>query len=297
MLILKKWPNMHSRLEKINESCAIIINSCDAYEDVWKLFFSALKENWKECDLEIFLNTESKLFKFDGLKLNQVNTYHTLGLKKAWGGRLLDTLKSIDKEFVIALFDDFVLEDTVNVDKIKQCILWMKNKKEIAVFYFNNIPGKNIDDGLFSDFELLGKRNDYRLNSAPAIWRRERLIAFTGEIDNPWAWEFFGSARTYGKADHFYCAKITKENTFVYNYSLGGAIRRGKWVASVVRPLLKKYNLNIDLNQRGITPESLNEGKYSLKWKVDFFILGFKMIGPQVFIFIYRIFKKKLFKR
>lgn len=282
--------------EKIHESCAIIVNSCDAYEDVWELFFCALRDNWKDCNVEIYLNTESKIFKFDDLKLNEINTYAQKGLKKPWGGRLLEALRSINKPFVISLFDDFVLEAEVNVEKIKQCIFWMKQNENIAAFYFSNIPGKNIEDTRFPEFELIGARNDYRLNSAPAIWRREKLIEFTGEIDNPWAWEFFGSARTYNGIDHFYCAKLENENVFVYNYTLGGAIRRGKWVSHVVLPLVKKYKLEIDLNKRGIASESLDQGKYSLKWKVDFFILGFKMIGPKVFIFVLRILKKKLFK-
>lgn len=289
-------PLKASKIENLNESCAMIVNSCDAYADVWELFFCALKDNWADCDIEIFLNTEKKVFKFDGLRLNEVNAYQEAMMEKPWGGRLLETLKSINKEFVISLFDDFVLEGEVNVGKIKQCISWMKNDENIAVFYFNNIPGGNTDDGLSPEFELLGKRNDYRLNSAPAIWRRKRLMAFTGEIDNPWAWEFFGSARTYSEKDLFYCAKVTNEDTFIYNYSLGGAIRRGKWVSSIVVPLIKKYNLHIDFNKRGIAGESLDQGKYSLRWKIDFFIIGFRMIGLKVSIFLYRIFKKKIFK-
>lgn len=284
------------KIQNIDEDCAIIVNSCDSYQDVWELFFCALKENWKDCNLDIFLNTETKLFKFDDLRLNEANAYAQSGLKKPWGGRLLETLRGINKKFVISLFDDFVLEGEVDVEKIKQCISWMKEHDDIAVFYFSNIPGKNSDDTRFPEFELMGARSDYRLNSAPAIWRREKLIAFTGEIDNPWAWEFFGSARTYNGLDRFYCAKLGHEDVFIYNYNLGGAIRRGKWVSSVVTPLIKKYKLQIDLSKRGVASESLDQGKYSLKWKIDFFVLGFRMVGLSVFIFIFRVLKKKLLK-
>jgi len=278
-------------------NCAILVNSCDGYEDVWPLFFSALKDNWENCDLQIYLNTEKKVFHFDGLRLNLINSYAESGKDQPWGGRLIETLKAINKEYIINLFDDFVLEQKVDIEKIAKCITAMINNKQIAVFYFSNIPGINLEDKLHDGFELIGARNDYRLNSAPALWRREKLIEFTGEIDSPWAWEFFGSARTFGKKDLFYCAKKNEENIFVYNYALGGAIRRGRWVESVARPLIEKYNLKIDLKVRGCASESLSEGKYSLGWKINFFLIGFRMIGLKIFIFIFRIFKKKILNK
>ena len=84
-----------AKYKNLSSNCAILVNSCDAYEDVWELFFCALKDQWKDCDLEIYLNTEKKTYKFDGLRLNKVNNYAQLNLNKAWGGRLLETLKDI----------------------------------------------------------------------------------------------------------------------------------------------------------------------------------------------------------
>lgn len=279
---------------KANKDCTIIINSCDSYEDVWLPFFSALKDMWPNCPYRIILNTEHKSFSFDGLQISTLNLKTEEG-NKPWGWRLRKTLSLVDTQFTIALFDDFILEAPVNIEKINQCIQCMKEAPEITVFYFNNIPGTNTSDPRFTDFELVGQRNDYRLNSAPAIWRTQRLIALTGELDSPWAWEFFGSARTYRDNNQFYCARIGTEDTFVYNYSLGGAIRRGKWVLSVITPAVEKYNISVDFAQRGIASESISDGKYSLRWKIDFFLLGFKMIGFPAFIFLYRVLVKKIF--
>ncbi len=278
------------------KDCTIIINSCDNYEDVWLPFFSAFKDMWPDCDCKIILNTEHKNFSFEGLQIVTLNLSPAEG-KKPWGWRLRRALSLVDTEFVIALFDDFILEAPVNKKKLFRCIQEMKNNNKISVFYFNNIPGNNSVEPKYDGFELIGKRNDYRLNSAPAVWQTRELLNFTGELDSPWAWEFFGSARTYSGDNEFYCAQIAKEDTFVYNYKMGGAIRRGKWVSSVITPALKKYNLSLDLTLRGIASESLSDGKYSLKWKVDFFLLGFKVIGFAAFIFLYRVLVKKLFKR
>lgn len=276
--------------------CTVIINSCDNYEDVWLPFFSAFKDMWSDCDCKIILNTEHKNFSFEGLQIVSLNLSPEES-KNPWGWRLRRALSLVDTEFVIALFDDFILEAPVNTQKLAKCIQEMKDNTEISVFYFSNIPGANSTAPEHEDFELIGKRNDYRLNSAPALWKTQKLLEFTGELDSPWAWEFFGSARTYGDSGEFYCAQLDKENTFVYNYTLGGAIRRGKWVPSVIIPAVKKYNLSLDLERRGIASESLSDGKYSLKWKAEFFLLGFKMVGLSAFIFLYRVLAKKLHKR
>lgn len=286
----------HNAYPTIENDCTILVNSCDNYEDVWLPFFSAFEEMWPDCNCKIILNTEHKSLCVEGLQIVTLNLTPSEG-KKPWGWRLRKALSLVDTPFVVALFDDFILEAPVNKEKLTRCIQEMKNDTEISVFYFNNIPGMNTPTPKHEGFELIGQRNDYRLNSVPAVWRTQQLLKFTGELDSPWAWEFFGSARTYSSDDQFYCAQPDKEDTFIYNYKLGGAIRRGKWVASVITPALKKYNLPLDLKHRGIASESLSDGKYSLKWKVDFFLLGFKMIGFSAFIFLYRVLLKKLSKR
>lgn len=278
-----------------NNDCTIIVNSCDDYEDVWIPFFTVLNSMWKDCPYKIILNTESKKFEFDKLKIDTLQLFNGND-KDYWGKRLRLTLDEIDSEFVIMLFDDYILEGKVNIDKIEKCINWMKKDKNIAVFYFSNSSGINILDNKYKDFELVGLKNDYKLNTAPAIWRKEKLKEYTGMFDTPWAWEFFGSARTYTDSALFYCANIGKEDTFIYNYKLGGAIHRGKWVKSIIEPVVIKYKLNINLNNRGFENESLEIYNHSLIWKIKFLYTGFKMIRFKVAIYLFRAIKKRMMR-
>lgn len=275
-------------------NCTVVVNSCDNYEDVWLPFFVALTSNWGNCPYKIVLNTESKEFYFNGSNISTLSHINPKE-KDNWGKRLRTLLKHIDTEYVILLFDDFIMEDSVSQAKIDKCLNWMENDSNITVFYFLNTIGKNIQDERFEGFERVPQRQNYRLNSSPALWRKEKLLQFTGNIDNPWAWEFFGSARTYKDKSLFYCANIDAEDTFIYNYKLGGAIHRGKWVKSVIDPIINKYNLKIDLSLRGIEDETLKIYKHSLKWKFHFLYIGFKMIGLDIIIFIYRAIKKRIF--
>ncbi|MUK49012.1 hypothetical protein [Aliivibrio fischeri] len=283
---------MENTNKYIAENCSIIINSCDHYKDIWELFFSCLNEQWPECQVDIYLNTESENFEYKNLKF--INIENEKRKNMAWGGRLVDTLSLINHKYAICLYDDFLVENRIDISQIKNCINWMEENEDIAVFYFFNNIGLNTKDGLYDGFELIGKRNDYRLNSAPALWRIETLMHLTGKQDNPWAWECFGTARTYSLVDRFYCAENTNEKIFDYKHELGGGIRRGKWVSSVVEPLIKKYNLKLNLNERGVSSELLSKDKYSLYWKVNFIITGFKMVGFKAFIFIISAVKTKL---
>lgn len=271
----------------------IIINTCDAYEDVWELFFCAFQEYWPDCKYKITLNTERKQKIINNCNVH-IQNFNSPNGKDIWGLRLKQTLNACESKYVLMLYDDFILEGRVDQEKIANCIHWLNNNPNIAVFYFTNNPvNVNINDGRFEHFELIPRRGDYRLNSAPGVWRREKLIKYIDEKDNPWAWEFFGSYRTYGDADLFYCVQKEHENIYPYNHSMGGAIYRGKWVGKVVLPLISKYKLQIDVSKRGLADGPQKDNKRSLLWKLRFFLLGFELIGFGVFLYIYRILRKK----
>lgn len=272
----------------------IVVNTCDAYEDVWQLFFCALTEHWPSCKYKIVLNTESNKIAPSNVNVS-IHNFHYPNDVDQWGLRLKQTLKDCDSRYVLMLYDDFVLEGPVDQPRIDECIKWLDLNLNIAVFYFNNnSANKNIDDNRFEKFELIPKAGEYKLNSAPAIWRREKLLEFIEDNDTPWGWELFGSYRTYKIKDLFYCAKKEHEDIYPYSYAMGGAIYRGRWVGSVVLPLIKKYELPIDVTKRGLADGAHQDNKRSLIWKIQFFSLGFRMIGFGVLLFIYRILKKKI---
>lgn len=236
------------------DECVVVVNSCDAYADVWPLFFAAFEDRWEHCRFPVVVNTES-------LKTAEVFpgvSCHVMppGFERvAWGARLLSTLNDLSSEYVLMLFDDFVLEDNVDSEAIDQCIDWMNSDPAISVFYFSNIPGSPRPASPFAGFESLPPLTSYRLNSAPALWRRQHLIKLTREEDNPWIWELFGTSRTFFHRGKFFCARSNQETVYPYNYKKGGAIYRGKWVREVAGPLIERYRLDINLLDRGVSAE------------------------------------------
>lgn len=273
----------HSFFEK---RVTILVNSCDAYSDVLDLFFKAFQEFWPDNTFPIVVNTES----------SPLLEYSEIEKKvKPWGERLIDILNKIETQYVIVLFDDFILEDKVDSKKINAVLNILHNDNDSSVFYLNAACVSDHKDDPDNDYRLLKDNVDYRLNSVPSIWKKEDLIRFTKPIDNPWSWEVFGSYRTFNKSKNFYSASSQVKNIFNYNYKKGGAIYRGKWVKEVVESKINKYGLNIDLQQRGIV--DFNEKvRRPLRWKIDFILLGFQSIGFDMYKFVFRYFKSKFSK-
>lgn len=269
-------------MNKVN--CSILINSCDSYEDVWNPFFSCFKENWKNCPYPLFLNTESKKYEKEGMNITSLTLRKNMKIE--WGERLLDCLERIETEYVILLFDDFCLEDNVNQVEIENCLSEMEKNKNIDVFYIDHLFPELID-GTDNKFVEVPIGKEYRLNSCPGIWRKTSLINYTGKIDNAWAWEYFGSFRTEKiKTSKFYALNALPD-MFPYNYKLGGAIHRGKWVKSVIDPINTKYNLNIDFSQRGFADELIDENP--TLWLIKFTLTGYRMIGPRALLYFKHI--------
>jgi len=274
-----------------NHSCfenrvTIMVNSCDAYSDVLEMFFKAFQEYWPDNAFHIVVNTESSSL----LKYNEDEKK-----VKPWGERLIDILNKIETEYVIVLFDDFILEDKVDSKKINAVLNILHDDDDSSVFYLNAACVSDHKSDPDNDYRLLKDNVDYRLNSVPSIWKKEDLIRFTKPIDNPWSWEVFGSYRTFNKSKNFYSASSQVKNIFNYNYKKGGAIYRGKWVNEVVESKINKYGLNIDLQQRGIVDFS-EKVKRPLRWKIDFILLGFRSIGFDMYKYVFRHFKSKFSK-
>jgi len=280
---------MLSKQRLPHNQCAVIINSCDAYSDIWPLFCAAFKEHWRGCPYPLLINTESLNYSDTNLNIRT----HVHGKKKdsTWGERLLGTLGDLSSEYIVMLFDDFVLEDKVDEKCIEECMRRMDADKNISVFYFSNIPGDARKASIYDGFEIIPRFTNYRLNSAPALWRRQHLIELTRAHDDPWMWELFGTSRTFLHRGVFYCAQRGRETIYKYNSQMGGAIYRGKWVEKVAGPLIERYGLGIDMKSRGTIGEPSSPRTFSQKLKM--IVQGFRTSGLFAIVIIFLLIRSK----
>ena len=270
------------------KNCAILVNSCDAYSDLWPSFFHLLKLNWPNIEqMNVYLNTESTTECSLEIPVHLITT--ELNGKDLWGKRLINALSQIEEDYVVVLMDDFYLKSQVSEERIQKCIDAFDLDPSIAVFYLYNTFRKSFNNSEYEGFGVVPPKTNFRLNSAPAIWRKSALLKYTKQSDNPWAWEYFGTCRTNRTNDKFYC--VIDKNRGIYDYA--HAIYRGKWLAKDVLPVIKKYNLELDLDKRGIVEEGKPVEKRSLSWKLRFLTTGIRMVGFDAIKEVYRDVKSK----
>lgn len=272
---------------------AIVVNSCDAYSDLWDLFFLCMSDYWDGCDCQIILNTESKqyLVKPD-IKFNVTCHNYDTGSTDLWGARLISTLNDICAEFVIVLYDDFFLNGPVDQKRLNALLALMEGAPDIGVIYLTKLLGVEKGEVREDGLAVVAPKADYRLNSSPALWRKETLLRFTEATDNPWAWEYFGSYRTFGDNTVFLAIADSGNDIYPYDYRKGGAIYRGKWVLEVIKPIIQKHHLILDLEERG-TVDLNCFPKRSFSWKVKFMTTGVQMIGLRIVFVLYRLIRTK----
>jgi hypothetical protein len=267
----------------------IVINSCDAYHDVLSIFFYALKDCWPDCPYPVVINTESWTYSHPA----RVHHHSSPTGEDDWGARLRATLSTIDTEFVMMLYDDFILDAPVSNQRMDLALQRLQSQERAVVVYLIDTALPLTTTNTSDMFIALKDRVDYRLNSAPAIWRRQALLEYTAAGDTPWAWEVFGTYRTWGDGKLFYSLNPGQRDVYPYKHAKGGAIYRGKWVREVVEQVAQKYPLDIDWSRRGFSSDTIFE-KRSFTWKLRFMQTGFRMVGIKALNFLMAYVRKKI---
>ncbi|PIT73906.1 hypothetical protein [Limnohabitans sp. G3-2] len=270
----------------------IVVNTCDAYQDVLEVFFCALKAHWPDCPYPVVINTESNTHDYPA----RVHNHRSQNGVDDWGDRLRQTLNSIDTEFVLMLYDDFILDGPVSNERIINALNLLRSQAQAVVTYLMNTSLPLSQNDTHNTFIALKDRVDYRLNSAPGIWRRQALIEYTAPGDTPWAWEVFGSYRTWRDGKIFYSLNPQQPDIYPYNHDKGGAIYRGKWVREVVEKVAKNFPLKIDWSERGFSSDTVFEKRTTL-WKLRFMQTGFRMVGWKAMYFVMGYVRDKLHVR
>ena len=236
---------------KSGDLCTLLLNSYDNGEDCWNAFFTALLDQWKNFDLRVVLNTESKSYKFPNVDITTFSLFAP-NSNVPWGLRLIEHLKRINTKYILFFLEDFWLDSKVDIDFFEKTVSWMEENPDIATFSYYPTSSNNIRDNLFDRFELRPAKCEYKLNAQVAIWRREKLIQFVRPHESPWEWEVWGSKRATRYKDRFYTLINGSKSIFSYGDPMKGCmIHRGKWNKDAIMPFEKKYSLGIDYSIRG----------------------------------------------
>ncbi len=234
---------------------SILINSCDKYSDVWPMFFHIFKKTWIDQQPPIYLNTETKQFSCEEIKIKSLNLMPSKTANIPWGERLKDCLNRIDTDYVLMLLEDFYFESEINTLEIAKCVDYLDKHRDVVAFQFLQASKHRYDESAYCEFCGFKPRkrfSTFLMTAGPALWRKSDLLMLTKDSDDPWTWEYFGSYRTWFYGKKFYCWADVSQRIFDYDYLHGGAVHRGKWVGYKMRELTDKYAFELDYGEREV---------------------------------------------
>jgi len=272
---------------------AFLINSCDAYKDVLESQLVLLKHYG-------FINDYFKKIHINSESIQKLNnnysefTFHQ-SREPEWGGRLLEVLENIEEEYIWMFFDDYFPQSYFSRIYAEEMIEYVLTNNVDCLLLSPVLDLKDQDANTNRKFNIVPVSTLYRINSAPAIWKKSALIRTLRKNDSPWSWECFGAYRD--KIEDFKIEIVKKKSKYEYKYSYltGGAIYRGAWVSSVIRSYDTELQNQIDTKSRVIV-EDLDVIKRSLAWKLNFMLVGYNTSGIKSFEFFYKSLALKLKK-
>lgn len=231
----------------------VLVNSCDAYEDLWMPFFTLLKKYGNLSGVQILLNTESRFFSMEGLEIECI---HTPAGEK-YGKRILNALSHVKTEYVLMMLDDFFLRRPLVTDEIEKILGWMDADKQVVCFNSEKVNCyAPYEKEKYPGYIRIPPANSYACNMQAAIWRTDALKRYWRPDVSPWEWEEYCSLLTARfKSDKLYCSAENTVGWIDYGHYQTGdlwAVVRGKWVLSDVKPLFERENICVDFSQRGL---------------------------------------------
>ena len=255
----------------MNDKCAVLVTTCDKYDDAWIPFFTLFQKNWPECDYPLYVNTERKTLPIQGLKLNWL-LLSAEGPDEAvsWSKRLKEALERIDCEFILFMLEDFFIQKPVRKDKIAECIQWMEQEPEIGVIYF--YPTENDGNTVNTEFSSVKRACPWAINGDCGIWRRSFLISILRD-ENPWEFEVYGTYRWRRTSYQLLAQKKDFDPIiqYVFDTECGKrtAIIQGKWLPCVPE-FLESNDIKIDYQKRGFADLGIYVGEEREKgWLIN----------------------------
>lgn len=172
-------------MSHVNSELALLVPSCDAYEDVWPPLFQALDKFWPASSFPRYLVTNRLAPRFERVKIIQV------GEDISWSDNLLFALQEIPEPYVLLNIDDLILCAPVDHFAVMGAISQIIDTQASYLRLNPTPPGR----GSGAIVEVLPGEY-YRTSTVFSLWRKEVLQAVLRKGESAWDFEIDGSART-----------------------------------------------------------------------------------------------------
>jgi len=261
---------------KMKERYALLINTCDNFEDCWYPFFKLFSQYWKDCDGKIYLNTEYKDFSYEGLNIIPVKGCEKHDFPKTkratWSQCLRWALEEIDSEIILYMQEDYFLHNHVKNHIVNDFVQMMTQQPEIECIQLT----PNVAQGERSVYKHLNKirmkKGDISIVCCQAsLWKKTTLLKFLRDYETAWHFEAWGSKRARFLKSNLFVVdeEMLKQESEITPYIFTGIIQ-GKW-NELAKKLFSDHHIEMDFSKRGFVQDT---GRPSIKERIIYRILN-----------------------
>jgi hypothetical protein len=216
-----------------DNNIALLVVSCDAYKDLWPLYFNCLFKYWADCPYPIFLGSNKSDYSDPRIKSILV------GPDKDYSSNLLAMLTHIEYPWVILWIEDFLLSSPIDSARLSKIMTDAQFRgagylKLIASFPYAYPKNRNEEIG------IIPKGIKYRVNIGVTLFKKEVLVSLLRPGESAWDIEYKGASRSENISEDFYCLNANIKSNPPISYI--NAVGRGRWMRNAI-PFLKKEGL------------------------------------------------------
>jgi hypothetical protein len=166
---------------------AVLVLSCDKYEDLWAPFLQQFNKYFPVKDHVVYFGTNKIPCIKPGVK--PVLSFDDLD----WSTSLKKILSQISEPKVFIILEDLFLASPVDIERFNFASSFLKKSNALHIKYWAN-PIPDVLHGN-SDLGIYHKGAPYRATVC-GFWDRKYLMGLLLEGENPWNFEILGSYRT-----------------------------------------------------------------------------------------------------
>lgn len=188
----------------------ILTSSYDGYSELWKPHYELLFKNWpslkeKNNFIPVMLITNNLIY--DDPRVMSLK----IGEDSTWSNNLLKSLESVKTKYVFLLFDDYIINSTINESRFIELLTLLEKTNGAYVeaiidngqFLYGHEKHKDFVPGI-KDVIYRSRDSECRNSLQASIWNTKELKKLIDINESAWDFEVKGSKRTNNNQKPFY---------------------------------------------------------------------------------------------
>ena len=232
---------MSSAEKEATYRVAFLINSCDAYSDLWEPFFTYFFKNWAHCQFDIYLIANFKTYSHPRV------TVINVGEDVSYADNLRAALGLIDADWILLWFDDAFICQHVDDDRLLKILCDAEESNSPFIQLSPDLPVSYEHPN--GDIGIVPHGVKYRTAVGVNFIKKDLLLQLVPPGIS--AWEMDRSDMSDRLSIDVYA--LTRDAATAPPIESIHAVAKGRWIRSAY-PILKNDGWDDLLKGRGIQP-------------------------------------------